>query len=433
MTAGLDTALAKLYARIPLGMRLGLEPMRAACAAHGHPERSFRAVHVAGTNGKGSVSAMVESIARAHGLRTGLYTSPHLCRFAERIRIDGEPIADRTLARVLTRALGTTGDLSFFEASTLAAFLAFEEAHVDVGVVEVGIGGRLDATNVLPTPAAAAITRVALDHVDRLGPTLADIAREKAGIAKPGLDIVVGPIPPDLRTVIDQVARASGATTSDSNEAAIPETLGLAGDHQRDNARIAAVLGRRMGASTEAIVRGLENVVWPGRLERIGPYLLDAAHNPDGAEALARYLGRCGFAPDRVVLLFGTLADKDWRSMLRTLAPFAATRVYVAPQGSARSAADPYEMAASYPGSVAADVNGALASVGNAVASGAMADRAARAAIEATEAVETDGVPAPSRRSRTNDALVVVCGSIALVGTVRASLCRLPCDPPVAL
>jgi dihydrofolate synthase / folylpolyglutamate synthase len=425
LTAGLDTALAKLYARIPLGMRLGLEPMRTACAAHGHPERSFRAVHVAGTNGKGSVSAMVESIARAHGLRTGLYTSPHLCRFAERIRIDGQPIADETLATLLTRVLGTTRDLSFFEASTLAAFLAFREAQVDIGVVEVGIGGRLDATNVLPTPAAAAITRVALDHVDRLGPTLADIAREKAGIAKPGLDIVLGPVSPDLRSVIDEVARANGATTSDSNQAAIPDTLGLAGDHQRDNARIAMILGGRIGASTEAVVRGLANVVWPARLERIGPYLLDAAHNPDGAEALARHLKRGGLAPDRVALLFGTLADKDWRSMLRTLAPLAATRVYVAPQGWARSAADPYQMADLYPGSVAADVGSALASVAG-VAGASGAERAA---------MEAQGTAPPTTRSTPTreTALVVVSGSIALVGSVRASLCRLPCDPPVAL
>lgn len=417
MSTALQPALSKLYARIPLGMRLGLEPMRAACAVQGFPERSFRAVHVAGTNGKGSVSAMVESIARAHGLRTGLYTSPHLCRFAERIRIDGRPIEDAPLASLLTRVLGASGELSFFEASTLAAFLAFREAGVDVGVVEVGIGGRLDATNVLPTPAAAAITRVALDHTDRLGPTLADIAREKAGIAKPGLDIVLGPIPPELRATIDEVAHANGATTSGSSQAEIPEALGLAGDHQRDNARIAATLGARIGASTVAIAQGLASVVWPARLERMGPYLLDAAHNPDGAEALARYLKRLPSSPDRVALVFGALADKDWRSMLSTLAPFAATRVYVAPQGSARRAADPLEMAIMHPGSVAVDVESALAAV-------------AKLAGE----VQTPSRTQDRARDRTGDAaLVVVCGSIALVGEVRAKLCRLPCDPPVAL
>src|SRR5580698_1143434 len=163
-------------------MRLGLGPMRDACARMGHPEDAFAAVHVAGTNGKGSVCAMLESIARAQGLRTGLYTSPHLCRFAERIRIDGEPISDPQLADLLYGALHEGPDLSFFEVATLTAFLAFRQASVDVGILEVGLGGRLDATNVLPQVRAAAITRIALDHADRLGPTLVDIAREKAGI-----------------------------------------------------------------------------------------------------------------------------------------------------------------------------------------------------------------------------------------------------------
>lgn len=400
----LARALGNLYARIPMGMRLGLEPMRSACAAHGHPERSFRAVHVAGTNGKGSVSAMVESIARAHGMRTGLYTSPHLCRFAERIRVDGEPIDDRALAPLLARVLDAAADLSFFEAATLAAFLAFREARVDVAVVEVGIGGRLDATNVLPAPAAAAITRIALDHADRLGSTLIDIAREKAGIAKPGLDIVLGPIPPDLRRVIDRVARDNGATTSSSSDATIPDILALAGDHQRDNARIASILGGRIGASSDAVARGLATVAWPARLERIGPCLLDAAHNPDGAAALARYVRGMGLEPDRVTLVFGTLADKDWRAMLSTLAPLATTRIYVAPQGAARAAADPRAMASTHAGMVAASVDAALAAAG----------------VDA--ALAEAGGP-----------LVVVCGSIGLVGQIRAKLCRLPCDPPVAL
>ncbi|HEV3190632.1 MAG TPA: Mur ligase family protein, partial [Polyangiaceae bacterium] len=210
----LAQALVELYRRVPLGMRLGLEPMRAACARSGHPEGAFAAVHVAGTNGKGSVCAMVESIARAAGLHTGLYTSPHLCRFAERIRIDGEPVDDAILARHLSRALDDAADLSFFEAATLSAFLSFREARVDVAIVEVGLGGRLDATNVLPTPRAAAITRIALDHTDRLGETLVEIAREKAGIAKPGLDIVLGSMPDEVRAAIDDVARDIGATTS---------------------------------------------------------------------------------------------------------------------------------------------------------------------------------------------------------------------------
>ena len=389
-------ALLELYRRVPLGMRLGLEPMRDACARNGHPERAFAAAHVAGTNGKGSVCAMVESIARAAGLHTGLYTSPHLCRFAERIRIDGEPVDDTTLARHLTRALDDAASLSFFEAATLSAFLSFREASVDVAIVEVGLGGRLDATNVLPTPRAAAITRIAFDHTDRLGKTLVEIAREKAGIAKPGLDIVLGSMPGEVRAAIDEVARGIGATTSSTEGLPAPAAIGLPGEHQVGNARIAAVLGARLGASRAAIAKGIANVAWPGRLERIGPYLLDAAHNADGAEALARHVATLGYRPEEAALVFGALIDKDYRAMLAELAPLAATRIYIAPQSAARPAVDPGLLKSLYPGTVASSVPEALAMLQH--------------------------VP-----------LVIIAGSIAAVGQARAALLGLPCDSPVAL
>jgi dihydrofolate synthase/folylpolyglutamate synthase len=396
----LAAALHDLYARIPLGMRLGLEPMREACARTRHPEIAFPAVHVAGTNGKGSVCAMVESIARAQGLRTGLYTSPHLCRFAERIRLDGEPIDDDALASLLRQSLAAGPELSFFEAATLAAFLAFRAASVDIAIVEVGIGGRLDATNVISTPRAAAITRIALDHTDRLGPTLVDIAREKAGIAKPGLELVLGPMAPDVRAAIDEVARATGATTSDAAYVRAPQRVGLAGEHQKDNARIAAVLGARIGASSAAIDEGIARVRWPGRLESIDGLLLDAAHNPDGAEALARYLRSAttpARPPDGFVLVFGALGDKDWRAMLRILAPLASKRIYVPLPGAARTAVDPRAMRDLYAGEVASSVEEALSI------------------------------------ARHDDRPVVVAGSMVLVGEVRANLLGLPRDPPVAL
>ncbi len=390
-------ALRRLYERIPLGMRLGLEPMREASVRTGHPERAFPVVHVAGTHGKGSVSAMVEAIARSHGMRTGLYTSPHLCRFAERIRLDGEPVTDDALADLLGRALDEGPDLSFFETATLAAFLAFREARVDIAVVEVGLGGRLDATNVIPTPRAAAITRIALDHTDRLGTTLVEIAREKAGIAKPGLDLVLGPMPPDVRAAIDEVAHAAGATTTMlADSAPLPSVIGLAGTHQKDNARIAAELARRIGASARAIDDGLADVRWPGRLERIGNVLLDAAHNPDGAEALAAHVRTLGIPPERVSLVFGTLADKDWAPMLDTLAPLAKSRLYVAPSGASRSAVDPSAMVARHAGTVSQSLPEALAA---------------------------------SRQA----GLTVVAGSLVLVGQARALLLGLPRDPPVAL
>jgi dihydrofolate synthase/folylpolyglutamate synthase len=399
-------ALSRLYARIPLGMRLGLGPMRSACARVGHPERSFPAVHVAGTNGKGSVCAMVAAIAHAHGLRAGLYTSPHLCRFAERIRIDGQPIDDAALADVLSRALDAGPDLSFFEAATLAAFLAFRDANVDVAILEVGIGGRLDATNVIPAPRAAAITRIALDHTDRLGATLVDIAREKAGIAKPGLDIVVGPVAHEVRKAIDDVTHAHGATTSSIDDVPAPPKVGLAGDHQRDNARVATVLGVRLGASRASIERGIADVRWPGRLERIGEFLLDAAHNPDGADALARHLRGLVLPPQRVGLVFGTLGDKDWAPMLDVLAPLADRRVYVALLGAPRAAIDPHAMAARRSGLVASSVE---------------------EAITLATAPYPPGVVAPGGH------MVVIAGSLVLIGEARALLLGLPRDPPVAL
>jgi dihydrofolate synthase/folylpolyglutamate synthase len=377
-------------------MRLGLEPMQAACARALNPEAAFPTVHVAGTNGKGSVCAMVESVARAHGMRTGLYTSPHLCRFAERIRLGGRPVDDAALASLLEQALALGPDLSFFETATLAAFLAFRDAKVDIAVVEVGLGGRLDATNVIPRPRAAAITRIALDHTDRLGPTLVDIAREKAGIAKPGLDIALGPMDADVRVAIDEVARARGATTSTA-AARIPARVGLPGEHQRENARLAAELGGRIGASASAVEHGIASVEWPGRLETIGSFLLDAAHNADGAEALARHLRSRRLPPGEVALVFGALGDKDWRSMLGFLAPLAATRVYAALPGASRSSVDPGEMALLHPGVAARTVEEARS--------------VARAA-------------AP---------LVVVAGSLVLLGHARARLLGLPQDPSVAL
>ncbi len=404
----LAAAFEATYARIPLGVRLGLDAMRVACEAADHPERAFDAVHVAGTNGKGSVSAMVEAIARQSGLRTGLFTSPHLTRFAERIRIDGEPIEDVELVDHLEAALRVGPALSFFETATLAAFRAFRAARVDVAVVEVGLGGRLDATNVIPTPKAAAITRIAFDHMDKLGHTLVDIAREKAGIAKPGLDIVTGPLLPEVRAAIDEVARAAGATTrsalDDPEAARFVEgaTLGLVGAHQRSNATIAYVLGRRLGASEPAAAEGLATVRWPGRLETVrtpeGAVLLDAAHNPDGVASLATYLASQRIPEGRLAVVFGVLADKAWTEMQDILVTTRALRFYATPKG--RAAVAPADLARRREGVVAADVGEALT--------------LARAAVGP-------------------EGLVVVAGSILLIGEARARLLGLPRDPPVAM
>jgi dihydrofolate synthase/folylpolyglutamate synthase len=404
--------LRDLYARVPMGMRLGLDPLRAACKALHHPERAFEVVHVAGTNGKGSVSAMVAAIARARGVRTGLYTSPHLARFAERIRIDGDPIEDASLAPLLAEILRREPQLTFFEVATLAAFVAFREARVELAVLEVGLGGRLDATNVVPTPRTAAITRIALDHTDRLGSTLEAIAAEKAGIAKPGLEIVLGPMKATVRAAIDEVAYAAGATTvsadldPEASRFAKSAAVGLVGEHQRDNATVAYVLGERIGASPEERAHGIRTAAWPGRLETVrtprGDVLLDAAHNPDGIDSLLRYVEALRLPSNRLAFVFGVLADKDWGAMLGRLASHESPRFYVRPSGGTggRGGVEPSELARKAPGRACASIDEALSA--------------------ARETVGEGG-------------LVVVAGSILLVGEVRSLLLGVPRDPPVAL
>lgn len=387
--------LEALYARVPLGMRLGLDAMRAACKQFGHPEASFPSVHVAGTNGKGSVCAMVESIARASGLRTGLYTSPHLVRFAERIRIDGEPIRDAELAPLLDQAL--TADLSFFETATLAAFLAFRAREVDLAIIEVGIGGRLDATNVLPaaTVRCSAVTKIALDHMDKLGDTLAKIAAEKAAIARPGVPLVHGALPAEALTEVRASADRAGAPCIPATEYAGP--VGLSGEHQRYNAGIAAAVASQLNLPAAAVERGLATAAWPGRLERIrtaaGDYLLDGAHNPDGMQALVAALR----GEPVGAVIFGALADKSWRPMLDHLATLDAPRFYVRPGGRAPASLDALQAVA--PGTPSPTLAAALA---------AARDRAAKRAV-------------------------AVCGSLYLVGEARATLLGLPRDPVVAL
>lgn len=402
--AKLVAALSAVYARVPLGIRLGLDAMRAACARAGDPERAFEVVHVGGTNGKGSTSAMVEAMARAAGRRTGLYTSPHLVRFAERIRIDGEPIDDATLTAALEDALRIGADLSFFETATLAALLAFRRAGVELAIVEVGIGGRLDATNVVPPPRCAAVTRVALDHQDKLGDTLDAIAREKAAIAKRGAPIVIGAMPEEARRAAVEVATACGARVVEPEALPREIAIGMTGAHQRENARVAWTIGREIDLPPEARARGLAEARWPGRLERIdaaggalaGSWLLDGAHNPDGAAALVAALG--GEDAGAVgAVVFGALADKAWREMLGVLRALDAPRFYVAPSG--RAPADPRTLAAIAPGTPTDGLTAALA--------------AARAAA--------------------GTAPVVVCGSLYLVGEARARLLGLRLDPIVAL
>jgi dihydrofolate synthase/folylpolyglutamate synthase len=373
-----------------------------------HPERRFAAVHVAGTNGKGSVSAMVASMTDFAGYRTGLYTSPHLCRFNERIQLNGEPVPDDVLLPALEEVMTRCPELTFFETSTVTAFVIFARLAVELAVVEVGLGGRLDATNVLEAPRVTAITSIGLDHTDRLGNDLASIASEKAGIVKAGVPVVIGKLDPAAQSAVAARAHEIGAP--------IVETVGvadldafvekhppaLAGEHQLDNARVAVGIARSAGLLPRDIAGGLRRVRWVGRLETLptpeGEVVLDAAHNADGARAVARWLGSRGFPRDRVALVFGSMADKDYSSMLAALAPYAQHRVYVAPEG--RKAADPEVLAHLVPGQIAADPAQAVTLGRTMVGSGGW---------------------------------VVVTGSIFLVGAVRALLLGLERDPAIAL
>jgi dihydrofolate synthase/folylpolyglutamate synthase len=400
--------LERLYRLAPRGALLGLDRMRAACARYGHPENKTETLHIAGTNGKGSVAAMSAAIATAAGKRAGLYTSPHLCRFHERIQVGGQPVADDVLYPVLDDILGRCPDLTFFETATLAAFVIFSTLRVDVSVVEVGLGGRLDATNVVEAPRACAITRIALDHTDRLGPDLGSIAREKAGILKARVPVFLGPLTEPALSEVEAVARTLEApvvrTDRDAELSVFTQRHppALEGAHQIDNAKIAVALAREAGWSPEAMAAGIRDVRWVGRLELVrtpaGDVLLDAAHNPDGAAALAAALRARRRQDQKIVLVFGAMADKDHRGMLALLEPVVDQRVYVAPEG--RRPADPRELAATLKGDVASSVEQAL-------------DLGRKAAGAA--------------------GLVVIAGSIFLVGAARALLFDLPRDPVVAL
>jgi dihydrofolate synthase/folylpolyglutamate synthase len=406
----LKATLERLYAQVPLGRRLGLERVQAACQRFGNPERAFTAVHIAGTNGKGTVAAFVAAMGRAAGVKIGLYTSPHLHRFAERIMIDGNPIDEAVMVPLLNRVMDVAPELTFFEIATVAAFVAFRDAGVQLAVLETGLGGRLDATNVIPPPRVAAITRVSFDHMADLGDTLGKIAVEKAGIIKPGSAVVMGKLHPEARAVVEQKVQEVGARlVALGSPEPIPGTplayprVALVGT----NLAVAVTIGRELGWSPEALARGVENTTWPGRnelLHRNGQELtlLDCAHNPDGAVALSHSLDPTVLADiesrREIALVFGALNTKNWRSMLRRLENVAANRVFVAPPLS--RAVDPNEMLSIASGEVASSVEQAL-------------DRA--------------------RTIVGSKGLVVVTGSTFLVGAARAVLLNLPTDPAVDL
>ena len=354
-------ALDRLFALEQFGIKLGLDNIRTILAALGDPERAWRSIHIAGTNGKGSVAAMVERGLRAAGLRTGRYTSPHLDRIEERVALDGTPVDRATFETVTGHVLDVVDEArakgaltvspTFFEVSTAVAFEIFRNKAVDVAIVEVGLGGRFDATNVL-TPTITAITSIALDHERHLGSTLPEIAFEKAGIAKEGVPLIVGRLPSEAAARVARVAADVGAVVVDAHATTTkrrypPLTLALAGRHQLENAAVAVAIMEQWSemvshVPTEAIVTGLTECEWPARLEWLrlpggGELLIDAAHNPAGAAALASYLQDT--RSPKMPIVFAAMADKDLGGMITALEPVASLFVATtAPHARARGA-----------------------------------------------------------------------------------------------
>lgn len=423
MSPSPDDLLARLQG---LGIRLGLESTRALLARLGDPQLQYPCVLVAGSNGKGSTSALIAAMAHAAGYRAGLYTSPHLEAVEERLRIDGAALGRARLADLLERVIGTAerglgtlpGTLpTYFEALTVAAFLGFAEEKVDLAVIEVGMGGRLDATN-LCEPVLSLITSISLEHREHLGDTTAAIAREKAGILRPGRPALFWVEDREGAAAIREVAEGLGTDLRSGPErVAIEEVtpegwegqrvrlstpkgsydlrLALLGPHQARNLGLAVLAAETLSGigfepgferlDRRAIQAGAEACRWPGRLEKIDlpggrRVLLDAAHNPEGAAALASFLD------EPFDLLFGALADKDAGEMLDLLTPRARRIVLTTPPSERARPPEQIAEQLGYPAEVEPDPGKAL-------------DRALAGATP-----------------------LVACGSIYLIGEIRKGL-----------
>ena len=435
-----------LYGLSARGIRLELDRMRGGLAHRGNPQRGLAVVHVAGTNGKGSVSSFCERMLRAAGYRTGIFTSPHLHRFVERFKVNGRPLSEAEVTRRLAdqrRDAENMPPLTFFEHSALLALEAFRDHGCEVVVLEVGLGGRLDATNAIEDPAISVVTRIAFDHMNILGDTLSAIAKEKAGIFKSGRPAVIGARDPEPRRVLLDVARRKktapwvigrefdGTPTPRGARIRVGDDerdlrLGLAGAYQAENAAIAVAAMHRLRADgwsidDDAIATGLAKTTWPGRLELRsvpdgpdGPrprFLFDCAHNPDGCLALAAHLrairtGSTQTSPQggsakkpRTVLLFGALADKEHEPMLACFDDVVDRRVYAVP-----------------------DVPRApkSAKVFTAIRDGVVAKSVHEGIAKAERLAGPDG-------------LVVVGGSIFLVQEARAHVLGLRTDPSISM
>jgi dihydrofolate synthase/folylpolyglutamate synthase len=407
----LPDPLSYLFGLEQFGIKFGLQNIHAIVAALDHPERAFRSVHIAGTNGKGSATAMVAAGLQSAGHRTGRYTSPHLVRLNERFVIDGRAIDDRDLLDAVSAVRDVVERLvaervldahpTFFEVTTAVAFELFRRAPVELAVIEVGLGGRLDATNVI-TPVVTAITSIALDHQLYLGSSLPSIAREKAGIIKRGVPVVVGEMASEALSAIEEVARGQAAPLLRTSASDVDGfAVGLPGRHQRGNAAVALKVlevleagGTRVGRA--AAIEALAHANWAGRIDlRTLPdgrqLLMDAAHNAAGAEALAAYLGAPG--NQRLPLVFAAMRDKDAATMFRALLPAVGSLVLT--RADNPRSADPEALAR-----VARDIAPTLSIA---------------VAPDVTDALELAWRASPQKR-------VTVAGSIFLLGDVMRRL-----------
>jgi dihydrofolate synthase / folylpolyglutamate synthase len=420
---GSDLILARLQGLHPKVIDLSLERIERLLECLGHPERALApVVHVAGTNGKGSSLAMLDAMLQAAGRRVQRYISPHLVRFDERFLFDGQPIAEPELAEVLDvcERANRGEPITEFEIITAAAFLAFARHPADVLLLETGLGGRLDATNVIARPRLTALSPISLDHQAYLGERLEQIAFEKAGILKRGVPCIVGPQPPEVLAVIEQRAHALGAPLCvhgrDWTAARVGDRLkvssadaacdlplpALAGCHQIDNAGLAVVCALALGElalGEQAIAHGLQSAVWPARLQRLmsGPLLqrlpagcelwLDGGHNPAAGEALAASLNGPDARPLHLVV--GMLDTKDEAGFLRPLAPLARS-LHTVPVPDEPASRDPVEAAA----------------------------LARRLGIAATPAPDLASALSAIAAADPQPARVLVCGSLYLAGHV---------------
>ena len=339
-------AVELIHQRAWVGQKPGLERIRRLLGRLGNPQEKLKFVHIAGSNGKGSTAAMLASVLTAAGLKTGLYTSPHLWRFHERFQVDGVPIPGEELVEIAVQVLAAAEDETEFELMTAIGMVHFLRSKCDIVVLETGLGGRLDSTNIIPPPEAAVITHIGLEHTELLGDTLDKIAAEKAGIIKEGCSVVLYEQGFDLYGLFEEICRfrysrlalaGSPVVLSSGLEGQTftyrgsgPYHIALLGEHQISNAAVVLetvkVLRQRgWEISEEALVRGLEEARWPGRLE-LAWYspnvILDGGHNPQCMEALARSLR--GLYPEKKLLfLTGVLADKDYPAMMGELLPLA--------------------------------------------------------------------------------------------------------------